>query len=313
MTSMHGVPFGKHETIRLGLVGAGGRGLGQLNELLACDGFEITAVADVNEAAVERAKQRVIDAGKKPPLVFSGRYAWQQLLELDIDLAYIATDWDSHAPIAVAAMKAGKHAAVEVPAAVTLDDCWQMVETSEATRRHCIMLENCCYDYWETIVKHMVEAGLLGEITHAECAYIHDLRSMLLQDRGEGLWRRDPHITRDSNHYPTHGLGPVAQILGIGEEDAFDYMVSMSSRSAALAEYRDVTLPPDDPKRKESYIAGDMNTSLIRTKLGRTIVLQHTVTLPRPYDRNFLISGTRGTFRDLPPRLFIDGISQGEE
>jgi hypothetical protein len=159
----------------------------------------------------------------------------------------------------------------------------------------------------------MVSAGLLGTITHAECAYIHDLREMLLSGYSEGLWRRQPHLTRDGNHYPTHGLGPVAQILGIGGEDSFDYLVSMSSRPLGLAEYRDVHLPPGDPRCSEVYACGDMNTSLIRTKLGRTIVLQHSVVSPRPYDRNFLIAGTRGTFRDYPPRLYLDGGSAHDE
>jgi hypothetical protein len=174
------------------------------------------------------------------------------------------------------------------------------------------MLENCCYDYWETLVKRMVFAGLLGKITHAECAYIHDLRAMLLEDSSEGLWRRTPQTTRNGNHYPTHGLGPVAKILEIGGKDAFDYLVSMSSLSAGLADFRDHTLPPGDPKRAEEYLAGDMNVSLIRTKLGRTIILQHSTVSPRPYDRIFLISGTKGTFRDYPPRLYLDGVSKDE-
>jgi hypothetical protein len=158
----------------------------------------------------------------------------------------------------------------------------------------------------------MVSAGLLGTITHAECAYIHDLRRMLLSDHSEGLWRREPHLRRNGNHYPTHGLGPVAQILKIGSEDAFDFMVSMSSLAAGLKEFRDQALPLVDSKRAETYLCGDMNTSLIRTRLGRTIVLQHSVVSPRPYDRNFLIGGTRGAFRDYPPRLYLDGTDQEE-
>jgi predicted dehydrogenase len=270
-------------------------------------------VADTRQASVDLACQKAAGAGQPLPAAYAGEDAWQRLLEHDLDLVYIATPWDTHAPYAAAAMQAGKHVGVEVPAAVTLDDCWLLVETSERTRRHCVMLENCCYDYWETLVKRMVRAGLLGTITHAECAYIHDLRQMLVADYSEGLWRRLPHTTRNANHYPTHGLGPVAQILDIGGEDRFDCLVSMSSLSAGLAEYRDQAVPAGDPKRNEKYICGDMNTSLIRTRMGRTIVLQHSVVSPRPYDRNFLISGTGGTFRDYPPRLFIDGINKNEE
>ncbi len=313
MTTMHNVPFEKHDCIRFGLIGAGERGRYLLHELLACEGVEVKAIADVSEQAVKKASERVSQAGYKPPVTFTGPDAWRRLLEEDLDLVYIATPWNTHTPYAVAAMEVGKHVGVEVPAAETLEECWQLVETSERTRRHCVMLENCCYDYWETLVKRMVRAGLLGTLTHAECAYIHDLRAMLLTDYSEGLWRRRPHLTRTGNLYPTHGLGPVAQIMGIGEEDAFDFMVSMSSLSAGLSEYRDRVLPPDDPKRAETYILGDMNTSLIRTRRGRTILLQHSVVSPRPYDRIFLISGTRGTFRDYPPRLYLDGVNRHEE
>jgi predicted dehydrogenase len=310
---MHGVAFEKHDKIRFGLIGAGGRGRYQLHEMLACEGVEVKAVADLLPEHAQLAGAQITEAGQPPARLFDGADAWQRLLEQDLDLVYIATPWDLHVPFAVAAMQAGKHAGVEVPAAVTLDECWQMVETSEATRKHCVLLENCCYDYWETLVKRIAFAGLLGTLTHAECAYIHDLRALILRDEGEGLWRREPHITRDSNHYPTHGLGPVAQILQIGSGDAFDYLVSLSSLPAALAEFRDQTLPADDPKRKERYIAGDMNTSMIRTKKGRSIILQHSVVSSRPYDRNFMISGTRGTFRDYPPRLYLDGAGVEEQ
>lgn len=154
---------------------------------------------------------------------------------------------------------------------------------------------------------------MLGELVHAECAYIHDLRSELVRDQAEGLWRRQPHVERNGNLYPTHGLGPVAQCLQIGDGDAFDYMVSMSSREAGLSAYRDRAVPADSAKRQEIYQCGDMNVSLLRTKLGRTIVLQHDVVTPRPYERLFLIAGTKGTFRDYPPRLFLDGVGNHAE
>jgi predicted dehydrogenase len=284
MSTMHGQAFEKYDSIRFGLIGAGERGRYLLQELLACEGVQVKAVADVSEQSLQKAAERVTQAGQPTPALYSGPDAWRRLLEDDLDLVYIATPWNTHTPYAVAAMEAGKHVGVEVPAAETLEECWQLVETSERTRRHCVMLENCCYDYWETLVKRMVSAGLLGTLTHAECAYIHDLRQTLISDYSEGLWRRQPHLTRTGNLYPTHGLGPVAQILGIGAEDSFDYLISMSSLSAGLTEYRDQNLPPSDPKRAENYLHGDMNTSLIRTRLGRTILLQHSVVSPRPYD-----------------------------
>ncbi len=312
MNSMHGIPFERCETVRVGFIGVGGRGRSLLREMVACDGVQVAAIAELGADALAQAVDHVVTAGQPTPATFTGGDGWRQLLDLDLDLVLVATPWATHTPYAVAAMEAGKHVAVEVPVATTLEECWQLVETSERTRRHCVMLENCCYDYWETLVRRMVNAGLLGTITHAECAYFHDLRHMLLEDRSEGLWRRNAHIERNGNLYPTHGLGPVAKILGIGDGDEFDYLISMSSLEKGLSEYRDGVLPVGDPKRDEIYRAGDMNSSLIRTKEGRTILLQHDSHTPRPYDRNFLISGSKGLFRDYPPRLYLDGVSEHE-
>ncbi|MEZ4859948.1 MAG: Gfo/Idh/MocA family oxidoreductase [Caldilineaceae bacterium] len=312
MATMHNIPLERCEVVRVGMIGAGSRGRSLLREMVACDGVEIVALADISDASLAKAVERITGAQQPAPQTFAGDTGWQQLLALDLDLVIVATPWKTHTPYAVAVMEAGKHVAVEVPVAVTVEECWQLVETSERTRRHCIMLENCCYDYWETLVKRMVDAGLLGMITHAECAYIHDLRSMLLEDRSEGLWRRQGHIERNGNLYPTHGLGPVAKILGIGASDRFDYLISMSSREAGLSEYRDAHLPVDNPKRQERYANGDMNSSLIRTVQGRTILLQHDSHTPRPYERGFLIGGTKGLFRDYPPRLYLDGVSEHE-
>ena len=233
---------------------------------------------------------------------------WQSLCERsDVDLVYICSPWDLHVPQAVRAMECGKHVAVEVPAATTLADCWRLVDVSERTRRHCVILENCCYGSPELTVLNLIRQGRFGTITHGEAAYIHDLRSTLLAPHSEGLWRRNPHQTRNGNLYPTHGLGPVAWYMDIHHGDRFARLVSMSSLSAALAEYRDATLPADDPKRREKYRCGDMNTSLIQTANGRTIMLQHDVVTPRPYSRLNLVQGSKGTFSDYPPRIFFDG------
>jgi len=308
-STMHGVPFKRLNQVRVGLIGVGGRGQSILGELRVCEGAQILAVADERSDIIEAVKIKLAEGSEAQPDYYSGPDSWRKLLEKDLDLVYVATSWQTHAPLAVAAMEAGKHTAVEVPAALTIEECWQLVETSERTRRHCVMLENCCYGYWEMLVKRMAEAGMFGTITHAECAYIHNLRYHLqYQD-----WRRQAHIDYNGNLYPTHGLGPVAQCLKIGEGDAFDYLVSMSSREASLSEYRDRTLPADDRRRKEIYACGDMNVSLLRTKQGRTIVLQHDVVTPRPYDRIFLIGGTKGTFRDYPMRLYLDDVTHSEE
>jgi predicted dehydrogenase len=214
--------------------------------------------------------------------------------------------------MALSAMKNGKHAAVEVPVCTTLQECWDIVDTSEATRKHCIILENCCYGANEMMVLGMVRDGLFGEITHGEAAYLHDLRSILTANEGEGLWRRFPHMKRNGNLYPTHGLGPVAHYMDIHRGDRFDYMVSVSSSEASLSAYVKANFPDGDPKRSEKYICGDMNTSIIKTQKGRTILLQHDVVNPRPYSRINSISGTKGIFADYPPRIFFDGTKQSD-
>ena len=303
--TMRGVPLEPRDVVRVGFIGVGGRGSGQLGEMLAVEGAQVTAVSDVVEGLALRAKERVEKAGQPTPAV---ELQWERLCEReDVDLVYVCSPWDWHVPHAVRAMACGKHAAVEVPAATTLTDCWRLVDTSERTRRHCIILENCCYEYAEMLVLNMIRAGMLGTITHGEAAYIHDLRSLLLADGGEGLWRREPHKLRNGNLYPTHGLGPVARYMDIHTGDRFTRLVSMSSASASLGEYRDATLPDDSPKRKETYPCGDMNLSLIQTALGRTVMLQHDVVTPRPYSRINLVQGTKGAFCDYPARIFLDG------
>ena len=313
---MIGVPFEARTVVRVGLIGVGGRGRSLLRDLLAIDGVRITALCDLVPAHAARGASMVKEAGQEAvPAVFDGTdSAWEQLVARDdLDIVYIATPWNWHVPMAVGAMRQGKHAAVEVPAATTLDDCWTLVETSERTRRHCVMMENCCYGYNELLVLNLVKAGKLGRLTHGECAYIHDLRELLLSDEGEGLWRRFPHLQLNGNLYPTHGLGPVANYLGINRGDRFEYLVSMSSLEAGLTQYRDEHLAPSDPKRQERYRTGDMNTSLIKTALGRTVMLQHDVVSPRPYSRINMISGTRGTFADYPARIMIEGQPEGDD
>jgi len=214
--------------------------------------------------------------------------------------------------MAVATMKGGAHAGLEVPAVNTVEECQRIVDTSEKTRRHCMIMENCCYGYSELLVLNMVRAGMFGKLLHGEGAYNHDLRKIVFEDRSEGLWRRDPHTKRNGNLYPTHGLGPVANYMGINRGDRFDYIVSMSSPQAGLDAYRAANIPKDSPKWKEKYICGDTNTSLIKTANGLTIMVQHDVCNPQPYDRINLIKGVKGMFRDYPERIYLDG-QQGEE
>ena len=309
--SMADVPFAPREAVRIGVIGTGGRGNSLVDNFSAVPGARIAALCDTAKDKVLATQARLEKAGKaSPPIaVFhSGDHAFEGLLKRDdIDLVVIATPWNWHVPMAVAGMNQGKHVAIEVPAARTMEECWAMVDASESTRRHAIQLENCCYGYNELMVLNMVRAGLFGELTNGAAAYNHDLRSILFSADGEGLWRRAEHSHRDGNLYPTHGLGPVARYMDINRGDRFDTLVSMSSISAGLQAYQREKLAADDPRRKEVYQEGDFNVSLIRTIKGRVIELEHNVSSPQPYDRINLIAGTRGIFRDYPPRVYLDG------
>jgi predicted dehydrogenase len=310
-STMLGVPFDARAQVRLGIIGVGGRGNSLLKDLLAVENVEIKAICDLVPEKVARAQKAVTSAGQPEPVGFSkGEWDFKNLTQLELDVVYIATPWNWHVPMALNAMKNSKHAAVEVPACTTLQECWDLVDTSEATRKHCVILENCCYGSNEMMVLGMVHDGLFGEITHGEAAYLHDLRSILTSSEGEGLWRRLPHMKRNGNLYPTHGLGPVAHYMDIHRGDRFDYMVSVSSAEASLSAYVKANFADGDPKRAEKYICGDMNTSIIKTEKGRTILLQHDIVNPRPYSRLNSISGTKGGFADYPPRIFVDGSKQ---
>ena len=299
---------------RLGLIGTGNRGTALLRNLLAADA-QIRALCDIVAEKAQRAQSMVTQAGQPAPELYTdGDYAFERLVARDdLDLVVIATPWQWHVPMAVAAMRHGKHAATEVPAATSIEECWQLVDTSEQTRRHCIMLENCCYGENETLILNMVHAGLFGDLLYGEAAYLHDLRGELFSNEGEGLWRRTWHTERNGNLYPTHGLGPVSNYMGINRGDRFDYLVSMSTPARGLAEYRAMHIPRSDPKWNERYIEGDMNMSLIKTANGLVIHLQHDVSNPHPYSRINAIAGTKGIFRDYPPRIYLDGQPGGEE
>ncbi|HET8547741.1 MAG TPA: Gfo/Idh/MocA family oxidoreductase [Bryobacteraceae bacterium] len=307
--SVIGMAFEPRDTVRLAVIGCGGRGTGVLRDYLALDGVQVTAVCDVVKEHAQRAQANVERAGQRPPAIYAnGERDFENLLRRDdVDFAYIATPWEWHVPQALAAMNNGKHAFVEVPAATTIEDCWKLVDTSEKTQRHCIIAENCCYGQTELIVLNMIRGGLFGDVLYGEAAYLHDLRRLLFEDRSEGLWRRLPHTQREGNLYPTHGLGPVANYMGVNRGDRFDYLVSMSSPARGLDAWRAANVPKDSPKWKEKYINGDMNVSLIKTANGQMINLQHDVVNPHPYDRLNLIQGVKGIFRDYPPRIYFDG------
>jgi len=300
------------EMVRIGMVGVGLQGTSHVRNFLGVEGCQITAVCDIVPEKAERSATLVEEAGfPRPTLYTNGETDFQRLCaEEELDLVFTATPWEWHVPVCLSAMENGKHAATEVPAAYTLDDCWALVEAAERYRKHCIMMENCNYGRMEMLCFNLVKQGLLGEILHAEGGYLHDLRAIKFEDRDEGLWRRAHSMQRNGNLYPTHGLGPVANCMDINRGDRFATLVSMSSPSRGLQLWAEEHYPPEDPKRQEHYVLGDVNSSLIRTALGRTILVQHNTNLPRPYSRINTVEGTRGIFSDYPGRVYIEGWSQ---
>lgn len=303
------------EQVRVGFVGVGGQGSGHLGSYLSIDGVQIKAICDIVPAHVARAQDAVVKAGQPKPAGYAnGPTDFQRMCETeDLDLVMTATPWEWHVPVCESAMKNGKHVATEVPAAMTLDDCWKLVEIAEKTGKHCQMMENCCYDRIELMMLNIVRKGLLGEIEHAEAGYLHDLRGVKFSNGGEGLWRRAWSEKFNGNLYPTHGLGPVAQCMNVNRGDAIDYLVSMSSPARGMHEYALEHFGPDSSQAKENFVLGDVNTSLIKTKLGKTIILVHDTNLPRPYSRIDLVQGTKGLAHKYPDRIYIEGKSKNDD
>ncbi|MXW71651.1 MAG: hypothetical protein F4Z74_09415, partial [Acidobacteria bacterium] len=230
----------KVPNVRIGFVGVGGMGTVHVRNLLAVHraspGVEIRAVCDIRPEHAERARDFIREAGGPDPTLYTrGERDYERMCaDEELDLVFTAAPWRFHVPVCVAAMENGKHAATEVPAATTIDECWQLVETAERTGRHCVMMENCNYGRWEMMVFHMVRMGVFGEVLHAEGGYLHDLREVKFANRGEGLWRRAHSRTRNANLYPTHGLGPVANCMDIGRGDRACKQFCVLSRFSQL-------------------------------------------------------------------------------
>jgi hypothetical protein len=303
------------ENVRIGYVGIGGQGGGHVSNLIKIPGCRITAVCDIRPERTAWATKAITAAGQPVPTAYTrGLRDFERLCETeDLDLVYNATPWEWHLPVMLTAMKHGKHTATEVPAVMTLDDCWAMVEAAEKYKKHCVMMENCNYDRMEMMVFNMVRRGMFGEILHAEGGYLHDLRSIKFADSGEGLWRRAWATKLNGNLYPTHGLGPVANCLDINRGDRFANLVSMSGPSRGLQDWAAAHLPEDSPKRKEKYVLGDINTSLIQTANGKTIMVQHCTNLPMPYSRINKVQGTKGLFQGYPNRAYIEGRGRNDQ
>ena len=297
------------ECVRIGFVGLGVRAKRAVHRMMHIEGCCITALCDLVEENIDDAKGIIAGEGGKIPASYCGIEGWKQLCrQPDVDLVYICTDWASHADIAVYAMQQGKHVATEVPAATTVTDCWRLVDTAEETQRHCIMLENCCYDEFELCVLNMAQHGMLGEIIHAEGSYLHDLRERIATNDDGGRkwsnWQVEFMNNHNGNPYPTHGLGPIALAMNIHRGDRMKSIVSVSSKRIAGAD--------------AESLSGTMNSSIITTEKGHTILVQHCMTLPRPYSRAFLVSGTEGFAQKYPVPSFAfapdsDNALMGDE
>ena len=308
--------------VRVGIIGLGDRGSDAVERLSYIDGVEIKALCDKREVCVKGSQKYLASIGRPSAQEFFGdENIWKKLVELpDLDLIYTCTPWILHTPISVYSMEHGKHVACEVPIARTIDEAWQLVETSEKTRKHCMMLENCCYDFFELLTLNIVRQGMFGDIIHGEGAYIHNLmgynfKKPLDDKQVDGaytdMWRLKENATRNGNLYPTHGLGPVCQAMNINRGDKMEYLSSMSTLDFTM-EPKEKELVAHDSffaPWKDSKFRGNMNTTIVMTALGKTIMIQHDVSSVYPYSRIHLLQGTSGKVCKDPKEL----IAFGEE
>ena len=316
---MGGFAAPKLETIRAAFIGVGARGGDHLTFFASLPGTEVVAISDLYEDNVKKWDEVATTIGKMErhqnvALYHGGEHKWKQMLqEVKPDVVFIATNWKNHAPMVIEAMKQGAHAFVEVPIAVTLDEMWEIVITSERTQKHCMMMENVNYSRDELMFLNMCRQGVVGELLHAEAAYIHDLRTQMKhEERGTGFWRTHHYANRNGNLYPTHGLGPVAQYMNLArQDDNFNSLVSFSTPALGRNDYATQNYPASHKWNQLDFKGGDLNTTIIKTHLGRTIMVQWDETSPRPYSRLNLIQGTKGTLAGFPTRVALEGGVEG--
>ena len=294
--------------LRLGVIGTGGRGTHLLHLLAAMPGVETPALCDINPQNLAKASDAVMSAGRPKPETYSGdEQAFRKLLAReDLHAVVIATPWNWHAEMTVAAMRAGKYAACEVPIAQTIEECWELVDTHEKTGVPCMMLENWSFRRDNLAVLNMIRRGMFGEIVHCHCAHSHDCLPQWFFDRqGNMRWGGEYLLKRNADQYPTHSLGPVLSWMNVNCGDAFDFMTSMASSSLGVNAYFRRTFGPDHPHAKREYAQGDIVTSMVRTKLGKTVVINYDMQLPRPYDNRWMIQGTEGVYSEDRDALYL--------
>ena len=290
------------DTLRVGFIGLGMRGPGAVRRWSQIEGTKIVALCDINQQGIDKSQNYLTAAGRERAAEYLGESAWRELCErTDIDLVYIMTDWKNHAPMALYAMECGKHVAIEVPAAMTMDEIWALIDTSERTRKHCIQLENCVYDRFEITALNMAQQGLFGEILHVEGAYIHCLDEFW--DKYYNNWRLDYNREYRGDVYPTHGIGPVCQVLNIHRGDRMKTLVAMDTKAVSGAQYWQNM----KAESCENFANGDQTTTLIRTEKGKVIQLHHNVMTPRPYSRDYTLVGTTGYAAKYPVQSILLG------
>ena len=283
-------------TIRVAFIGLGMRGPGAVSRMTNIPGVEIVALCDVLEKNTKRVNEMLVKKGLPKAQEFYGDTSvWRKVTALpNVDLVYIATDWKHHAVIGVQAMKEGKHVAIEVPAAMTMQEIWDLINTSEKTRKHCMQLENCVYDFFELTTLNMAQQGLFGEILHVEGSYIHNLEEFW--GAYWNNWRLDYNRKHRGDIYATHGMGPACQLLNIHRGDKMNYLVSMDTKAVSIPEYLKRTTGED----VKDFKNGDHTMTMIRTEMGKTIQIQHNVATPRPYSRMYQLTGTKGFANKYP-------------
>lgn len=299
------------KTVRIGMVGVGGRGTFLMKTLLAIPGVEVLAVADRSKDNALRAHGIVKEkTGKEPALYVGGQSQYEKLCAReDLDAVVCGGPWEIHVPVCVAAMRHGKYAATEVPAATTVEECWDLVRTSERTGMPCMMLENVCYFQNVLTVLRMVRENCFGELIHFEAGYQHDVRMTKISKEGTIKWRGGHSLNKDGNLYPTHQIGPIAQWNNINRGDRFTYLTSMSSKARGIKDYARKLLGPRHPLARREYKLGDVNCSLIKCAGGATVTLYHDTNLPRPYDLIFRCQGVKGLYMGTVDGVYLDGVS----
>ena len=305
--SMQGFRCRPLRKVRVAFAGLGGRGTSAMYRIARIPGCEVVALCDLRQSRLDVCNGWLAKNGFAKAHEYVGPEAYKAMCDRDdVDVVYVAGSWQMHEPVGIYAVNAGKHTFVEVPAAMTVDGCWAFVEGAEKSRVHCMMLENCCYGEAELLALNLVRQGRFGELVHGEAAYIHDLRRMNYADaEGEpgdpkrgywGHWRLAWNRDHKGNQYPTHGLGPVCQCMNVNRGDRLDCLCSLESNQFNFEAYARETFPADDWRSRVKVAMGDMNSTVVRTVNGRTILIQHDISSPRPYTRLNRLTGTRGIF-----------------